>query len=162
MRNDWQAERGEDRREEGDSPSCLLCPWQSTQTSDCHANVSHNMDATYQASKGQESATDLTVANSFHCTSSSGSAGPSVLPLVRPIDLSNGYEHCSSALLAHSALLDSGKTLVELSSSLELVTRAHLHKLPFISRVTTYSSAHMHTQASHQPSGRYTHRHTYT
>ncbi|KAM7378904.1 hypothetical protein PAMP_004494 [Pampus punctatissimus] len=76
-----------------------------------------------------------------------GSARPSVSPHIRPIDLSNGYERCCSALMVHCALLVSGKTLVELRiktlreaslSSLELVTRAHLHKLPFISTTHTH------------------------
>lgn len=51
--------------------------------------------------------------------------------------------NCCSALLAHCALLEWSKTLVELREapppSLELATRAHLHKPPFISLVTTYS-----------------------
>ena len=74
----------------------FVIPPQFIQTADCHANVSHTLVVTYQVSKGQKWATDLTV-NSSQCTLFRGSAGP--------IDLSNGYDHCSLAVMVQFCLV---------------------------------------------------------
>lgn len=83
MRNDWQARRGE---VDAPHPACLLSPLTIHTNSRLPCQCVTHLGC-HQVPKGKKWATDLTAANSSRRTSSPCSAGPSVSPCMKPVDL---------------------------------------------------------------------------